>query len=249
MIPKYSWIASFGLDENTHFKGEIEYFIQQQPIFKNHSITIEDCYSDFKPGKVYEPLYLMSLVRSNSTVKSGFSSDAFISYLGVVYKNRHFPLLIKNYLIKDLLFETDSTYLTDLQRRPLIKGGNPTLKTTFRGLPYRQPTGDTIKWQLLSGEMDESLVRKVYAYNSTSPFATATRYFYHTDHYPERNEVRKETYPLWQDKVYLSYGGDSTQYVPNIGDKSDIAYYSPTYKAHIELDYDNIETLYETKTY
>jgi len=249
ITPSYSWVESFKLDDSKYFKNELEYFVQIQPKFANHTINLTDCFNEFKPTRIFESLYLMSFLQNKNSSSSPFKEDVFVSYLGIIYRNQNFAPLIKNYFIQDLLLGKDSEYLTDLQRKSLQAGGNPMVKTTFRAIPYPELKNNMIKWQLLSGEKVEDFVRRIYSYNSKYTYATATKYYYHSDNIPRRSNLITEEYQPWSKPVYLSYGSDSIQYEPDIGQKSDIAYYTTMFKAYMDLDYDDVVSVYDTKTY
>lgn len=47
----------------------------------------------------------------------------------------------------------------------------------------------------------------------------------------------------------MNIASDGIQYEPNIGQKSDISYYSTLFKAEIDIDYNDIEDIYGIKTY
>ena len=139
--------------------------------------------------------------------------------------------------------------MQNLQQQPLSQNGIPIVKTSYRASPYQNEGENVIKWQLLSGEKVEDFVRRVYTYNSDYTYVTASKSFYHNDYDSTRNGVISTEYQPWSKAVYLSYGSDSIQYEPNIGQKSDISYYSTTFGGQIDLDYDEIVNVYDIKTY
>lgn len=245
----FSWVEAFKLNEDNYLKSEIQFFVNIQPDFEKHAITLRDTFREFKSNRLFEPLYLMSFLRNNTGTDNPFDDDVFVSYLGIIYKNRKFPPLVKKYFIQDLLEESESKFLVDLQRRPLSQNGNPLVKTTYRTLPYPKMKGNKLSWQLLSGHMVEDFVRRVFTYNSTHLYATATKTFWHEDKYPKNSRLETSVYQPWRGKVHLSFGSDSIQYEPNIGQKTDIAYFSPMFRAHLDLDYNDIVSVFGIKTY
>ena len=246
--PSNTWVESFQKDENTYLKTELNYFIKLNN--KNSTITQLDCFAEVKSGKLFEPLYLLSIIKNQTKTTSPFSSDIFILYLGVLYRNSNFPALVIKSYVKDLLYGVQSQYLTDLQKKPLVQNGLPMVSTSYRASPYPNVEGENIiKWKLLTGEKVEDFVRRVYSYNNNATYATATKYFYHNDKDSTRSGVISIEYQPWSKAVYLSSGSDSIQYEPNIGQKSDISYYATMYGGQVDLDYDEIVNVYDIKTY
>lgn len=247
----HSWVDTFRPnDADTILKAEINYFIYLQPIFDEHNITIRNVFNEFRAHRIYEPLFFMSFLRDKNVVDTPFDDDVFISYVGVIYKNRNFPPLIVKRPIKDLLEDSESEYLVNLQRAPLIKNGNPLVRTHYQALRYPQLKNNIVHWQLLSGHMVEDYIRRVFTYNNTDfTYAVTNRTFWHENSNPRKSKLQEYTYQPWNDTVHLAFGSDSIQYEPNIGTKKDIAYYSPFLKAQIGLDYTDIGTVFNTRTY
>jgi len=243
-----SWIDSFGIDSTKYLKAEINFFISIQPDFDYHNITVKNCFNDFKAHRLYEPLYLMTFLKGDRS-ESPFDDDQYISYLGVIYKNRFFPELIKEIAIYDLLVQSESEYLIQLQRRKLRDDGNPLVRTTHRLIPYPELTDNHVSWTLLSGKIDEDNTRRVYQYNSTDTYVLTNLTFWHSETNSRGDRQEEITIQPWRNEVYLAFGSDQIQYEPNIGQKTDIAYYSPIFKAHVDLEYSKISSVFDTKTY
>lgn len=245
----YSWVDSFEIRHRVNLSAEIQFFISIQPDFVAHNITISDTFQEFKNTRLYEPLYLQWYIQQLTETTTPFDDDEFVSYLGVIYKNRNFPALIKKTFVTDLINRHDSQYLVDFQRRPLRDNGNPLVQTTIGALNYPREKDNKIFWQLLSGERVEDLTRRVFAYNNTNTYVLTNKTFWFEAPDPRNSAVQKIEYEPWNFRVNLSFGSDSIQYEPNIGQKEDIAYYSPDFKAMVDLDYKDIDTVFDTKTY
>jgi hypothetical protein len=245
----YSWVDSFGIFNRVNLSAEIQYFINIQPNFEAHNITLSDTFREFKTTRLYEPLYLQWFIQKKTESNTPFDDDEFVSYLGIIYKNRNFPALIKKTLISDLINIADSDYLLNFQKLPLIENGNPLVQTTIGALNYPREKNNTIFWQLLSGENVEDLTRRVFAYNDTNTYVLTNKTFWFEALSPSNSVVQQIEFEPWRFRVNISSGSDSIQYEPNIGQKEDIAYYTPDFKAIVDLDYKNIDTIFDTKTY
>lgn len=185
----------------------------------------------------------------NGHASTPFANDEFVSYLGVIYKNRFFPQLIKEMTVEDLLYPSQSDTLISIQKAPLKNDGNPLVRTDYQALSYPQLKNNIVEWSLLSGIKDEDNTRRVFKYNNTVTYATANFTFFHKDNSPKGDYVEQIEVQPWRRKVDLAFGSDSVQYEPNIGQKTDIAYYSPVFKAQLDLDYDQVTSVFDTKTY
>ena len=102
---------------------------------------------------------------------------------------------------------------------------------------------------ILAGELDEDLVRRVYSYGNNLTYANVDKTFYHYDYKGRNTGVQTINYQPWQKELGLSFGSDTIQYEPNIGQKTDIAYYSAWFRAHVDMDYKDIVDIYGIKTY
>lgn len=176
--PHESWVESFKKNEDLYLKDEISYFVYIQPLYEKHSITIKDCFKEFKPGKIYEPFYFMSYLQQEVETDTPFDDEVFMAYLGIIYKNRYFPQLITKMKIADILYETESSYLAAIQKAALFSGGNPLIKTTNRAIPYPNPKDNVISMQILSGQRDEDFTRRMYTYNNTLTYASVDKTYY-----------------------------------------------------------------------
>ena len=72
----------------------------------------------------------MNFMQREAAGDTPFDDDVFIGYLGVIYKNRGFPELISRMTVEQLLYETESSDLAEIQQADLVDGGMPLIQTT-----------------------------------------------------------------------------------------------------------------------
>ena len=247
--PHESWVDSFNLDTEEYLKNEISYFVHIQPLYDKHDIKIKDTFKEFRFGRLYEPFYFFSFIQGEVGIDTPFDDPVFIGYLGIIYKNRNFPKLIERMYIKDILYESESEELVSIQKAKLEDGGMPLIKTTHRALPYPLEMRNFVDYRILQGETHEDLTRRIYMYNTTNDFATVEKTYWHDDRNGRYTRLKTQEIQPWRDEVHLSFGSDSIQYEPNIGQKSNIAYYSTLFRAHVDLDYTEVVDVYGIKAY
>lgn len=143
--PHASWVETFGRNDENLLKSEINFFVSIQPIFDSHAISLRDTFREFKDFVLYEPLFLMDIIRDTTTLGMPFEAPVFVSWLGMIYKNRGFSDLLKPTYIQDMLEETESVYLRNIQRAALRNNGNPLIRTTTGILPYPKMIGNKVE--------------------------------------------------------------------------------------------------------
>lgn len=249
VTPQYSWVDTFRSTENsTILKSEINYLDRIQARFTPHNISLHDVFTEFRPHRLFEPLFFMSFLRKEDLVDTPFDDNSFYAYISLIYKNRNFPSLTVRKTINLLLQGEPSTYLTNLQRAPLAQNGNPMIQTSHRVMRYPQMKDNIVHWQILAGHVNEYTIRRVHTLNNPAfTYAVANRTFWHQDIFASKTGVRYYPTEPWTQTVHLASGSDSIQYQRNIKSTTNLFYYNPLLRAQVDLSFVGRSIVYKMR--
>lgn len=245
-----TYVEFFGLqDDKLLISPEFPYLASFQNFEINPEVDpgYEDVILGMRDSRLLSPFYILSILERNCTDIPKYCSDNFLTWLTFLYRNRGLPPLVVQRSVKDILNGTESAYLTEMQRRSPRFGGDPTLRTSFNVLPYEGNLHDRVKIEVFSGNVNPDRARNMLRYNGTYEYITVERQFYHTDSDSSLTGVRTERINPWNEKVYLSSATDGSQFVPDMQNNDDLLFFSPYFKAIINVDFKTITTIYRMR--